>query len=321
MQFNIKTLVLAFGFGTLLLTGCSGGGGSSSPTVTYTGLTTPAVVTAANAPALTTAAVESSENKSLETSTLVIGSSASGDNQGRGLSLPGVATLLAGMKDMIKKPAPATAVGASNTQTIPGTCSTNPGSATVSATDNGSTDTYINVSGSITYNNFCTPVYEEGDVVVNGTVSFSMVGTFTSGTLTMSTSYLTISAGGETVAYSLNFTASYTDTGMTVVMSSDFQGADGKVYRVENYRVDINFDTVTISGKLYHPDHGYVTVSTHPNLGYEYCSTIPAYLPTSGVLRVTGDNGVYAEFRPISCVDGYQVCHTSGTVCETRTWQ
>jgi hypothetical protein len=76
--------------------------------------------------------------------------------------------------------------------------------------------------------------------------------------------------------------------------------------------------TVSISGRLYHPDYGYVTVATPTPLEYSSCGG-GVYRPTSGILRVTGAGGVYAEFRPVDCVQ-YDVCHTSGTVCVLHDW-
>jgi len=75
---------------------------------------------------------------------------------------------------------------------------------------------------------------------------------------------------------------------------------------------------MTISGKFYHPDYGYVTVTTPMALVYSNCSG--NYLPTGGSLQVTGANGVTATFTPQDC-STYQVCINNGTqTCQTFNW-
>lgn len=304
-----------FALGAALIAGCGGGGGSSSSSsVSYTGVTTEAVVTDANAQSLTTAAVETAGSSS-DLGTLVTAGEIAAETPAQGLSLPGLAQLLAGMKDLGQLAGPAVAAGSSASQTVTGSCG---GSATVSGTNSGDS-VNVNITGTITYSNYCetTP---EGNATINGSIAFTMIGTADNFVFTISASYLAIASGGQSVAYSMNYTLTVNGSTATATMTADYRGTDGKVYRIENYQVVLgNYGvTVAISGKLYHPDHGYVTVSTPTPLQYSNCYGY--YRPTIGVLRVTGAGGVYAEFIPQDC-DQYQVCLTDGsTVCDLLDW-
>lgn len=308
---NFLTL---FALGAVLIAGCGGGGGSSSSSVSYTGVTTEAVITDANAQTLTTAAVETA-GSSTDLSTLVIAGDLAAETPAQGLSLPGLAKLLAGMKDLGQLAGTSVAAGSTVSQTITGSCG---GSATISGTNSGDNVT-VNITGTITYSNYCETTLE-GNATINGSITFTLVGTANDFVFTISAPYLAISAGGQSVAYNMNYTFTVTGSTATATMTANYRGTDGKVYRIENYQIVLgNYgQTIDISGKLYHPDHGYVTVSTPTPLQYSNCYGY--YRPTIGVLRVTGAGGVYAEFMPQDC-DQYQVCLTDGsTVCNLINW-
>lgn len=299
--------------GITLLAGCGGGGGGgTSSSVTYTGVATEAVVTDTNAEALTSAALDGYDAaKSSSQLITVVGITA--QDSAQGLSLPGLARLLAGMKDMALAAGPNVATGSS--QTINGTCG---GSATSTGTNSG-TESNVNITGSITFTNFCEPT-SEGNAVIHGTISFTLVGTMDNFVFTVSTSYLSIAVGGHSVAYSMNYTLNYNGVTATAVMTANYRAVDGKTYRIENYQVVVNEadQTVDISGKLYHPDYGYVMVSTPSPLLYSNCSGY--YRPTSGALRVTGAGSHYAEFQPQGCSQ-YQICVYDGTlICDISDW-
>jgi hypothetical protein len=303
-----------FALGAVLIAGCGGGGGGSTSTsVSYAGVTTEAAVTDTNAETLTAAAIDTAGSSEL--GTLVIAGDVTEQGTAQGLSLPGVARLLADMKNLGQLAGPATAAGSAASQTVTGSCG---GSATMSGTNSGD-DVNVNITGSITYSAYCesTP---EGNATINGSITFTLVGTASDFTFTVSTSYLAITAGGQSVAYSLSYTLTANSSTATATMTANYRASDGKVYRVENYQVVLSNggQTVAISGRLYHPDYGYVTVSTPTPLQYSNCYGY--YRPTSGVLRVTGAGGVYAEFMPQDCGQ-YQVCLTDGgTVCNLLDW-
>ena len=64
-----------------------------------------------------------------------------------------------------------------------------------------------------------------------------------------------------------------------------------KVYWVQNYTIELTEETgyvdIDVSGRFYHPDHGYITITTSPPLrindGDEY--------PFQGVIVVEGKDG------------------------------
>lgn len=305
-----------FALGAALIAGCGGGGGSSSSSsssVSYTGVTTEAVVTSDNAAPLTAAAHDQTAANGITNAAL--GNSITQENTAGGLPISKVALLLAGMRDQFQT-GPATALGASMNYTASGDCG---GTATVTGTDNGTSGINYDLSGNGTYQNFCMNT-EEGNVVVDGSMSVAKFGPVDDYVFELNTTYLSISFGGQTVTYSMEYKLTVSGSYVTAYFpTANYRAPDGKVYRLEAYRVDLTDDmtTVSISGKIYHPDYGYVTVSTPNALHYASCSGV--YLPTSGVLRVTGAGDVFAEFRPQSCLE-YLVCHTSGTICVPHDW-
>lgn len=313
MKLSVSRLITSLTLCTTLLAGCGGGGGGgTSSSVTYTGVTTEAVVTDTNAEALTSAALDGYDTAK-SGSMLVMGGDIAAQDPAGGLSLPGVARLLAGMKDMALAAGPSMAAGSS--QTMSGTCG---GSATSSGINSG-TESNVNITGSITFTNYCEPT-SEGNAVIHGTISFTLVGTMDNFVFTFSTSYLSIAVGGQSVAYSMNYTLTYNGLTATATMTANYRGTDNKTYRIENYQVVLNEadQTVDISGKLYHPDYGYVTVSTPSPLLYGNC--FGDYRPTSGALRVTGAGGHYAEFQPQGCLE-YQICVYDGIlICSVSDW-
>lgn len=312
MQSKIANTFLAFGLGTaLLVAGCGGGGGGGGTTasVAYSGVTAQAVISDENAEALLTAAMEVEVG---DLDIIIVAGATAEETSQTGLSLPRLAVLLAKTLDLAKTTTPPIAAGA--TETIAGDCG---GTATISATSSGD-ETNFTANGTITYSNYCVNDFE-GDVVINGSVTFSMSGSETSFTYTLSASNLTIATGGQSVTYNLTYTIAFEDGAMTATMSADYQAADGTVYRVEDYRFVFNEydDSLTVSGKVYHPDHGYVEITTLQPLQHSFCPAQDDYLPTAGVVRLDGADGTWAEFHAVDCVQ-YQVCVND--TCELDNW-
>lgn len=317
MRSKITNTFVAFGLGTtLLVAGCGGGGGGTTSSVTYSGITAQAVVTNENAEALLETALNAGEG--LNTA---YGVATSTDEAApSGLSLSELAKVLANVAERPRMTAPETATGISSSFSY-----TDPGDCGGTATYNG-TYTYIEYpysyteGGSAVFNNYCTTT-SEGNVIQNGGATYSLTDTDTELNLSLTASNLMVSFGGETVAYNMQYALNidYDTSVMTVTMDADYRTQDGKVYRVEDYRLEFaNFSSLTISGRIYHPDHGYVDISTPEALLFTFCGEI--YRPTSGTLRVTGAEGTSAEFHALGCNE-YQVCVTDGsTVCTTHSW-
>lgn len=306
--------LLACGF--VLLVGCGGGGGGSAPvSPSYTGPTTPALVTdTPAAQVLTRAALDGGDAASVMAASVV------GSGSRHVLSLPaaaGVFSELAGKLGHLSRQA----AGATVTDTIYGACG---GSATLAGTNNSSPG-YVEASGTMTFRGFCAPAADGGSVVVDGTVRFSMSGASTAFLFVMTSPYLSVTVGGESCVYALDYRCTMSNLGDivgAVTLTATFQTPDGKVYRIVDYTVNANITThtVTISGRFYHPDHGYVDVTTPGPITYEYCGNIGSYLPTTGSLRVTGEGGHYAEFHGVDCFT-YEVCLDGPpATCTTYSW-
>lgn len=317
MRSKITSTFLAFGLGTtLFVAGCGGGDGGTTSSVTYTGVTAQAVVTNENAEALLETALNAGEG--LNTAYGV--ATSTDEASPSGLSLSELAKLLANVAERPRMTAPESAIGVTSSfsDTIPGDCG---GTATFNGTY-----TYIEYpysyteAGSVVFSNYCMTT-SEGNVIQNGGATYSLTDTDTELNLSLTSSNLMVSFGGETITYNMQYAANIdSDTSvMTVTMDADYRTQDGKVYRVEDYQlVFANFSSLTISGRVYHSDHGYVDITTPEALQFTFCGEI--YRPTSGTLRVTGAEGTSAEFIAQGC-DEYQVCVTDGgTTCNLHYW-
>lgn len=192
-------------------------------------------------------------------------------------------------------------------QTVGGSCG---GSASVSDNSGGG-----RISGSIVYSNYCESAgYDPltgapiqltlyGRVDISGTYS----GTDSNPTpvsVTLSVPYLktTIGNGSSTTTevFSGTMTVAFDGTGQpsSVSMSVDFENG-GKTYGVQ----DLRFDGASLSGRLYHPEHGWVDVTTtvpFSAYGDQYCG---------GTLQMSAADGTM-EFTANSTCENYTVCFT-----------
>lgn len=144
---------------------------------------------------------------------------------------------------------------------------------------------------------------------------------------------INFTGGGGFSAVYQNFTIAYThpitgeqvvDTieNMTVVcdanygcsIQSDFVGADGRTYRIEDMTVS-GSDTSgwNVSATVYDPDLGSVNFETTAPLMLD----CPTGVPSSGALSMRGSNLVVATVTYTSCTE-FQVCLEG--VCNTATW-
>jgi hypothetical protein len=74
---------------------------------------------------------------------------------------------------------------------------------------------------------------------------------------------------------------------------------------------------ITISsGRIYHPEQGYVDISTDAPLVYAGCDNGK---PSSGTLVLQGSGGSTADVIYNSCTE-YQVCVNGNATCQTYTW-
>jgi hypothetical protein len=280
----------------LALAACSGGGGGGEAGVTYTGVTTQASVTDANAVELTTTAYQGGNSGG---SFALIGVTTDAAEGAGGATAQAMAVTRV-LEDAVRAArfSPNTsdqvAVGATQSmsgQLDPGNCG---GTASFSGTADDVTGEF---HATFTFSAWCNDgVTVSGRVTASGQIDVS---TEQMVELEFSFSVLTVSDGTDTFRGSGTITVSFgTSESMTVTM--DFASGDGTTYRVSNLQMTASptasGESVTVTGRVYHPIHGYVDVSTPVALEIETGQTFPS----SGELLVTGATGSKAKLTASS---------------------
>ena len=81
---------------------------------------------------------------------------------------------------------------------------------------------------------------------------------------------------------------------------SDFTGPGGLIYRATNFTAvkDVAADLTTITGRLYHPDYGYVDITTTTAISFGTCGT--ASIPDGGIIQFTSSNSATITY---TCTD------------------
>lgn len=284
----------------LALSACGGSGDSGSstpPAPTYSGITTPVAITATNAQGLSTKSTDATEEA-------ITQQTASENNPYNPLAIT-ITTANTDINPLITR---ITREIVSHNQAA----SNLPTGATITAAQLGAPfcggsisypDSFGNngmLNGTITYNNLCYNDTFTGVITVNGSITF----TETSTTITIR--YINFTITGAGLSETVNMTVSCDTDPMTSFfincsISADFTGSDGKVYRIADMSVS-GFGTgpYYISATFYHPDYGYVILSTIGGLYYE-CSN--GY-PSAGTISIAGSGTSSASITFTSC-DGY----------------
>lgn len=291
---NLKTMgitMLALIMAGVALIGCggssgggSGGGGSSSGALAYTGISTPASIDENNAKDLSQ---EAYDGGSVEESLPSL--AALNDPPASQGGSPFLLNLSMALESAMIKVDPGTAAmesaprsARSQTETIAGSCS---GSATyqISADDQSGI-----FSGTITFSNYC-----EGDTTLNGSASFSgRIDTtnYTPISFSYTFSRLSGTSAGQTVVLDGTLAMDLTSQPMVVTINMVLQEGS-QTYKIQDYRMEVtsagSYEEITISGRFYHPDYGYITIST-PTAVRIY--SVDTY-PSAGIVLVTGENG------------------------------
>ncbi|MDH5766786.1 MAG: hypothetical protein OEZ38_12295 [Gammaproteobacteria bacterium] len=69
-------------------------------------------------------------------------------------------------------------------------------------------------------------------------------------------------------------------------MAADFTGADGKIYRLDNFILSKTSGSFIITGSIYHPAHGYAVIATTTSITFGTCPN--GDIPDGGVITLTG---------------------------------
>ena len=298
---KLPILLLALG----ILPAC-GGGGSGSGSVTYSGVTTQASVTTANAMDLS---VNAYQNGSMGTSANLAGVT-SASSAGASLAAPVISGVGATLKGCVNSALQARA--SSGQTSLAGVAVQN----TVYGAYGGSADYTLNVNqatGAFSGTFVFTSLQDAaGDPVLSGTVGVAGVydsgsETFTSMTLTVSPLTVNDAQGSIRMYGTMTFSGGATNT---FAISCLIQSSAGKVFWVKDWNFSYDASkNVTVSGTYYNPDYGYVVISTPVALSGSSASGDP----TSGTLDFSGSNGSTVEIV-YGSTDYTLSLHTAGNV-------
>ena len=174
-------------------------------------------------------------------------------------------------------------------------------------------------AGSVTYNHYCVGT-SEFNITLNGSMSFTSesLGAYD---YRMTVSYTDFSISVTDGADSWTQTVSGSLTilsqgGQVSVTYSNLFEREGKVYKLEN----LSLTDGEISGRLYHPDYGYVDISTDPADRFfiynnQYCG---------GSLIITGVDATGSEvISRMSVSDdctSYTISYGDSGASETVAW-
>ncbi len=284
-----------FGSVLFLTVSCGGGGGDGGAVsnLTYTGLTTAAVITDDNKEELVENALLAADASSLNPLGVATVTTSSSRPSARLLDLVTTVSRLGSKLDLPTGAATTvTVTGAMNTinnEIVNGDCG---GSMNMSGTmDDVSGEFSLNVN----FNNM-----NNCDGVINGQASMSGNLDSTTGAASFKMTFSRLSFSDATDSMTMNgyIRIEMNSSGAaTTTMQMDFRdNKANKVYRV-NYTVNTSYDgmnvVMTMTGRFYHPDYGYIDINTPVALTMGPTDDYPS----SGQVVVTGGAGSVGPTR------------------------
>ena len=168
-------------------------------------------------------------------------------------------------------------------------------------------------SGTLSFNNFC-----DDNIELLGSVSFSGRADITNPS-DPTIDEFSLSFGVLTIAdYTLDeegfiqgtFTYDGSKSPVVITMNLLIQDSDGLIYRLSDYRWEVTEDTVSVvetetivmSGTFYHPNFGYVEITTP--IAFVYIGGW--YYPSSGSVTFTGAGGTAVQLIALN-IDQCQI--------------
>ncbi len=270
-----------------VLVSCGGGGvGSGLASVSYTGSTSKAVITQSNGENIAYTAYQNGNTGNTLGGILGVQQTENQkSSQPRLLILSHVARNSVDHLSLDQNHANFnTGATISDSASFPGSCGGNT-TYTLSVDD-----TTYNFTGTFTFSSYC----EEG-ATLSGSLTFSgqfNPDTLVFGQIAMSFDNLAVTAGSDSFAADGDITFNPSSDPKTMTMNMVMQdNTTSKTYKAENYVMTLtdNLSSVsmTVSGRLYDHDYGYVDLTTTTPFdlvnGDDY--------PSSGILVITGKNG------------------------------
>jgi hypothetical protein len=289
-----------------LLSACGGGGGSAG--LSYTGVTTAAVIANGNAEPLALESFSSGMNvgssQNVASSVSVVNAAVRNPDAGIIVSrlIRASRTAAQGLVTTSTGGGRATLVSIQQAMTpMTGGCG---GSASGSLTIN---DVTSDIYASIAFDSYC-----EAGVSLSGSMNFSLILDSASadyGLMTMNFNNLRITDAIESVVMSGSLRFDSMILSPTITINMLLQDPVGKVYKMKDFVMTMGSGTdgtgdyadISMSGRLYDPDYGYVELST----------TVPmrVYLtdnwPSSGSYVLTGQGN--ATVTLTASPSGYQL--------------
>ena len=274
-RFSITPVLLA----VLALFGCSSGGGPGVAAPLYSGSTTPAAITSANAEAMGRGATEGVNE--------AVNLTAAGEGIPLAIDVSSSNDALAQkVKDIALK-----AVDSSNSLNLPVAAvltadDLNAGSAaayfcggSVTVPDNIDQNAALNFS--MTFNNLC---FDDGitSLIMSGTLVF----TETQANISITFSNFSVNIDGMQESFSGIFSCDTTLSNCTI--STDFAASDGSVYRITDVVIVDTGIGHDISATFYHHDLGRVTIATNTEITYGGGCGV---FPNGGEIEITGTGG------------------------------
>lgn len=271
--------------------GGGGGGGQATPSLTYTGASTPAEITANNAKGIAAGALDAGSSGITFTGIAAL------DSTGQTADEPNLLFLVDVTKALQGAMAGIDFVEAANQGNM--SSALQPESGSIVGTCGGSASYSIQVddvsgvfSGSLTFNGYC-----QDGVILNGSTSFSGIANLNTNPIeldsfTLSFDYITAASGSESAT--MDGDIDIVVSGSTTMVTMDLMLRDNstrRICKVENYQMDItdhsSYVEIEVGGLYYDPDYGYVDLqTTSPFL----VNNVDNY-PYSGQLLLTGENG------------------------------
>ena len=285
---KILTFMLSLGAILFFVSCDNGGGGDSSPSLTYTGSQSKALIDEYSAVDLAT---ESSQaglrgttfpGLSLSTPAWGYDSSHTFSLYNLSLSLRSAVISLGEHSPVVIEPDRSVA---SEKVSIDGECG---GKLTGEFFTDDTTGEYW---GDISFQGYCV-----GGVTINGDITFSGSMNIDSGEIVSMFYHIDyLSCSDDYGAFNMAGTLSMSSRTSSASIRMDMyiqNGYSGDVFWLRDYQITVTEDalevSMNISGRFYHPDYGYVTLSTEQAIIAEASDMFPV----SGVLIVVGETGL-----------------------------
>lgn len=292
----IRLLLSALGILGLVACGGGGGGGGIAPPVsptglTYTGVTSPAIIDSNNAVELASGAFIGGETGS----NFGIISSVTADQSKivREIKLYQVAQIFSEplYKIDINSHRKDSLAVQTEQDTIQGDCG---GSASYTVNVDDVTGGF---TGSMTFNGYCSE-----NVTITGTTGFSGQVDINSGdflNFNLDFNMISLSSGNQSYTIDGDISVDVSGPSSTASLEMKMKDNSGEVFWVNNYVLiiseGVDYVDVSATGKFYHPTYGYVDLSTNTPLRtyniYEW--------PSSGELQIVGGEATKARLIAI----------------------